>query len=109
MVHVFNKSSEELLREYSVSATAGLSSEAAAQRLKEYGYNEIVSGRKKSFLVMFLSQFKSFMIIILLIAAAISGVVGIMEGEGFFDTLIILGILVAVSYTHLTLPTNREV
>ena len=98
MAQVFTKSSEELLREFSVSATAGLSSQAAAERLKQHGYNEIISGRKKSFLVMFLSQFKSFMIIILLIAAAISGVVGVLEGEGFFDTLIILGILVVNAF-----------
>ncbi len=94
MAQVFNKSGEDLLRELSVSATAGLSGEEAARRLKQYGPNEIIAGKKKSFLVMFFSQFRSFMIIILLIAAAISGVVGFLEGEGFFDTLIILGILV---------------
>ena len=43
---------------------------------------------------MFMAQFKSFMIIILLIAAAISGVVGVMEGEGLLDTFVILGILI---------------
>ncbi len=43
---------------------------------------------------MFFEQFKSFMIIILLIAAVISGVVGVMEGEGLLDTYVILGILV---------------
>ena len=43
---------------------------------------------------MLLEQFKSFMIIILLIAALISAIVGITEGEGLLDTFIILGILI---------------
>jgi Ca2+-transporting ATPase len=43
---------------------------------------------------MFLEQFRSFMIIVLLVAAAVSGVVGVMEGEGLLDTYIIMGILI---------------
>ena len=38
------------------------------------------------------------MIIILLIAAAISGVVGVMEGEGLLDTFVILGILIVNAF-----------
>lgn len=76
------------------NATAGLSGEEAARRLIEYGSNQIRSAGKKSFLRMFLEQFRSFMIIILLIAATISAVVGITEGEGLFDTYIIVGILI---------------
>src|SRR5690606_38300152 len=41
-----------------------------------------------------LEQFRSFMIIVLLVAAAVSGVVGVMEGEGLLDTYIIMGILI---------------
>jgi magnesium-transporting ATPase (P-type) len=47
MAQVFNKSGEELLRELSVSAKAGLSGEEAAQRLKQYGPNEIIREEKK--------------------------------------------------------------
>lgn len=43
---------------------------------------------------MFLYQFKSFMIIVLLVAAAVSGVVGVLEDEGLVDTFVILGILI---------------
>ncbi|MDZ7635341.1 MAG: HAD-IC family P-type ATPase [Bacteroidales bacterium] len=62
--------------------------------MKNTAGNVWKKGAGKSILIMFFAQFKSFMIIILLIAAAISGVVGIMEGEGLLDTFIILGILV---------------
>lgn len=43
---------------------------------------------------MFISQFKSFMILILIVAALISGVLGILHNEGLLDTLVILGIVI---------------
>lgn len=94
MNHFYNQSVSEVLTLLKVNDTRGLTSEEARKRLVEYGYNQLESKRKRSFLQMFLSQFKSFMIIILLIAAAISGVVGVMEGEGLLDTFVILGILI---------------
>ena len=90
----FNQSINEVLTQFTASGSGGLTTEEAAKRLDEYGYNQLIAKRKKTFLQMFLAQFKSFMIIILLIAAAISGIVGIMENEGMFDTFVILGILV---------------
>jgi P-type Ca2+ transporter type 2C len=74
-------------------AGKGLTKDEAARRLEEYGPNRLESKKKKSFLSMFIAQFRSFMIIILLIAAVISGFVGVMEGEGLLDTFIILLIL----------------
>lgn len=94
MTQYFNRESAEVISELKTNASTGLSTDEASRRLEEYGYNKIESGKKKSFIKMFFSQFKSFMIIILLVAAAISGVVGVMEGEGLFDTFIILGILI---------------
>lgn len=72
----------------------GLNSEEAKLRLDKYGYNQLIAKKNKTFIRIFLAQFRSFMIIILLIAAAVSGVVGIMEGEGIIDTFVILGILI---------------
>ncbi len=54
------------------SGKHGLSFDQAAYRLKKYGLNEIRIERKISPFKIFLSQFKSFLIIILLFAAAIS-------------------------------------
>ncbi len=88
-----NQDIEEVLRHLSVEGERGLTEEEVRSRLEKYGYNQLTAKKKKTFLQMFLAQFKSFMIIILLIAAAISGVVGIHEGEGMFDTFVILGIL----------------
>jgi P-type Ca2+ transporter type 2C len=54
----------------------GLSSEEAKRRLEEFGYNELVEKHKISPWLIFFEQFKDFLIIILLIAAVISGVLG---------------------------------
>ena len=50
--------------------------------------------KKKSLIVKFLEQFKDFMIIVLIIAAIVSGIVGILEGEGITDTIIILIVVI---------------
>ena len=72
----------------------GLSHEEAKLRLEQDGYNEFQKKKQKSIIIKFLEQFKSFMIIVLLIAAAISGVVGHLNGEGFTDAIIILAIVI---------------
>jgi Ca2+-transporting ATPase len=94
MADFYNREAGELIRELGTNDSSGLSTDEVRKRLEQYGFNQIESKSKKSFIRMFLEQFRSFMIIILLVAAAISGVVGIMEGEGLLDTYIILGILV---------------
>lgn len=94
MAKFYNQEISEIFASFKTAQTTGLSLEEAGRRIEEYGYNQLTSKRKKSFFRMFIAQFKSFMIIILLIAAAISGVVGVMEGEGLLDTFIILGILI---------------
>lgn len=94
MNDAYRKELKEIFAEFFTSAEDGLTTGEAEKRLEEYGPNLITSGKKKSFLQMFFAQFKSFMIIILLIAAVISGVVGIMEDEGLLDTFVIMGILI---------------
>ncbi len=94
MTPFYSQNTKEILSHFNVSAENGLSSEEAKRLLKEHGYNVLVSGKRKTFIKMFLAQFKSFMIVILLVAAIVSGVVGVMEGEGLLDTFVILGILI---------------
>jgi len=93
MAEFYNRGAGELISELDTDEASGLTTTEVRNRLDRYGYNQIESKSGKSFIRMFLEQFRSFMIIILLIAAAISGVVGVMEGEGLLDTYIILGIL----------------
>ena len=73
----------------------GLSNHQVEERLAEHGYNEFKQREHITLWQKFIGQFKSFMIIVLLVAAAISGITGYMHGEGITDALIILVILVA--------------
>ena len=90
MDQFYNQNIKEVISNLRTSTDAGLTTEEINRRLEEYGYNQLESKKKKSFFRMFIEQFRSFMIIILLLAAAISGVVGVMEGEGLLDTFVIL-------------------
>ncbi len=90
----YNLPINEVEKELKTSLTTGLNVDEAKERLVHYGYNEFQKTKGKSLLSKFLSQFKSFMIIVLLLAALISGIVGYMEGEGFTDAIIILAIVV---------------
>lgn len=93
MTEAYRQEAADLIRELGANESSGLTTAEVKRRQEQYGFNQLESKSKKSFLRMFLEQFRSFMIIVLLIAAAISGVVGVMEGEGLLDTYIILGIL----------------
>lgn len=74
------------------SSREGLSTAEAQKRLDEYGYNELEEGQKRGLLAKFLDQFKDLMIIILLVAAALSVIT---EGtEGLTDALIILAVVI---------------
>jgi Mg2+-importing ATPase len=77
------------LRQYNTSR-AGLSSEEAAARLKSQGLNAIVGHKDKSMAMLFLSQFKNAIVIILIIATGISAVMG-----EWIDATIILLIVLA--------------
>lgn len=58
------------------SSVAGLSSDDAAKRIEMYGPNELKIKKKKTSLMMFLDQFKDFLIIVLIGAGIIAGIVG---------------------------------
>ena len=72
----------------------GLSNEEVQKRREKYGLNKLKAKKKKSLFQKFLDQFKDFSIIILIIAAIVSGIVGVAEGEGVTDTIIILIVVI---------------
>lgn len=94
MEQFYNLSPEETAAQLGTDLNEGLSADEARERLARDGYNEFEKKKHKTWLAKFFDQFKSFMIIVLLVAAAISGVVGGMNGEGFTDAIIILFIVV---------------
>ncbi len=86
----FNKEIKEVEEELATNLEKGLSKEEVKARQEKYGLNELKAASKKTLLQRFLDQFKDFSIIVLIIAAIVSGIVGIAEGEGITDTIIIL-------------------
>lgn len=73
---------------------AGLSSEEAENRLKEYGENELKEKEKVSVLQLFISQFKSILIIILIMASLVSALLGeLVDAIVIIFTVFLAGIL----------------
>ena len=68
----------------------GLTAQEAVQKLDQFGPNELKAKRKKTPFMMFLDQFKDFMILVLLAAAIVAGIAGELT-----DTLIIIAIIIA--------------
>ena len=86
----FNKTVEEVEKELETNREKGLESKVVAIYNEKYGLNELKEGKKETLLQKFFAQFKDFSIIVLIIAAIVSGIVGIAEGEGITDTIIIM-------------------
>ncbi len=84
---------EEVLKQQQTTAE-GLSSPEAGSRLAKYGKNELEKGKKESLLKRFLKELSDPMIIILIVAAVISGITAFYEGESFADVIIIMAVVV---------------
>ena len=90
----YKKDIEEVKKNLETDLENGLTENKAKELQNTIGFNELTAKKKKSLIVKFLEQFKDFMIIVLIIAAIVSGVVGILQGEGITDTIIILVVVI---------------
>ena len=86
----FNKEVKDVEKELETDLDKGLDSSKVEAHKAKYGLNELQEKKKDSLFKKFMAQFKDFSIIVLIIAAIVSGAVGIAEGEGITDTIIIL-------------------
>src|SRR5215204_2504539 len=84
----YHQLSTEKIFELTRSSPQGLTTEAIKSKLEEFGPNALERKKKKPVWLFFLNQFKDFMILVLIVAAIISGIVG--EGT---DSIIILVIV----------------
>ena len=84
---------EEVLKEQK-SSEDGLSSGEAEARLDKYGKNELEKGKKDSLFKRFMKELSDPMIIILIVAAVISGITAFYEGESFADVIIIMAVVI---------------
>ena len=90
----YQKEVEEVKEELSTNLEKGITSKQVEEKQETIGFNELKAKKKKSLLVKFLEQFKDFMIIVLIIAAIVSGIIGVLQGEGITDTIIILIVVI---------------
>ena len=104
----FNKEIQEVEEKLQTDVEKGLSQEEIASRHEKYGFNELKSQQKKTLVQRFLEQFKDFSIIILIIAAIVSGAVGIAQNEGITDTIIILIVVIVNAIIGVTQETKAE-
>ena len=89
------ESTESVLKEVE-SSTAGLTKDEAAKRLEKVGQNKLDEPPKPTLLARFIEQFKNPMIIVLIAAAVISAITGIVsEGKLDADVFIILFVVIA--------------
>jgi len=85
---ILSLSADSLLSRLGTSA-AGISAEEATVRLETYGSNEVARREHASLFLEFASHFKSPLVIILIVAAIVSGVLGQLT-----DAIIILSIVI---------------
>lgn len=93
MEKYYCKEYEKVLEETG-STRDGLSTSEAESRLLQNGRNKLAQVKKDSVIVRFLKQLADPMIIILIVAAAISGVLAVIENESFTDVIIILAVVI---------------
>ncbi|REK58523.1 MAG: calcium-translocating P-type ATPase, SERCA-type [Thermobacillus sp.] len=84
----------ELVEALGSDAASGLSAAEAARRLAEHGRNELAEGRRTPPIVLFLNQFKDFMVLVLIGATLISGLLGeYMDAAAILAIIVLNGVL----------------
>ncbi len=104
----FNNSIKDVEKELNTDIENGLNQDEVKKRQEKYGFNELKAKKKKSLIIKFIEQFKDFSIIVLIIAAIVSGAVGIAEGEGITDTIIILIVVIINAIIGVTQEAKAE-
>lgn len=89
MKNYYQLSQNEVRREVNGKEEALTSSEVQ-QNQEKYGLNELVEGKKKNTIQIFLEQFKDFLVIILIVAAVVSGILG--DAESAIVILVVITI-----------------
>jgi len=94
---------DKVVEAFGTSVRKGLSEVEAQSRIEKYGKNELIKEKGKTALEIFIGQFKSFLVYLLLFAIAISFIIGIWESSQpsaeewsseYTDALVILAILI---------------
>ena len=100
----YNQSIKDIEQELSTSCENGLNSEQVKQLQEKYGPNSLAAKKKTSMLQRFIAQFKDFMIIVLIIAALLSGFVA----QEWTDAAIIMVVVILNAVLGVFQETRSE-
>jgi Ca2+-transporting ATPase len=87
---------EQTLKQLATPAEQGLTSQEAARRLEIYGPNQLVEAPGVTFWRMLVDQFNNFVVIMLIVAAVISAVLGDWEEAAAILAIVILNAVLGV-------------
>lgn len=90
------------------TSESGLSQAVAEERVQTYGKNKLAQTKKQSIVVRFLKQFADPMIIVLLVAAVLSGITSVYSGESLADVFIILFVVILNSVLGVIQESKAE-
>lgn len=102
-------SADDVLKELGTDAASGLGTGVAEERLATSGPNKLKEGEKTPLWIRFFQQMADPMIIMLIVAAVISAVVSIYDGEGdFADVIIIMFVVILNSVMGVVQESKAE-
>ncbi len=87
-------STEDVLEKLHTPIQSGLTSDEAQRRLEQYGPNQLAEAPRTTFLQMVIGQLNNFVVILLIVAAAISAGIAVIQQESFVEPAAILAIVV---------------
>ena len=86
----------------------GLSTQEAEARLQKYGKNKLAEGKKVTLMQRFLEQLSDPMLIILMVAAVVSGITNYLSGESPVDVFIIMFVVILNSVLGVIQESKAE-
>ena len=89
-------SREEVLKKLDSGFEEGLPNKEAAERLEKYGPNQLAEGKKTTFWEMVYEQLNNFVIIMLIVAAVISALLGEVVDAGAIIAIVVLNTVMGV-------------
>jgi Ca2+-transporting ATPase len=94
------RETEEVIQQFATPRDRGLSPEEAAHRLEVYGPNQLTEAPPTTFWQMLLEQFNNFVVILLIVAALVSAVLGDYLEAGAILAIVILNAALGVVQEH---------
>ena len=89
-------SAADVLQKLEAPTETGLSTAEARKRLEKYGENQLQEGKRVTFLQMVIGQLNNFVIILLIVAAIISAVLGEVVDSGAIIAIVLLNTIMGV-------------